>query len=388
MMLDSVLHLRKFLAPEFVFGKDARLLIGRYTKNFGGRKALVVTDEGVINAGWVKDVIDSLEENNVDYVVFSDVTPNPRAKEVMAGAELYGQENCNIIIAVGGGSPMDCAKGIGIVIANLEDINYFEGIDKIEMPIPPLICIPTTAGSSADVSQFSIILDQKRNLKMAIVSKAIVPDVALIDPMTLTSMDDYLTACTGMDALTHAIEAYVSNARSVFTDLYALEAIRIISTNLPKAVKKPVDLNTYGQMMLGSLYAGIAFSNASLGAVHAMAHSMGGLLDTPHGECNAILLEHVIDFNYEAVAEDYREIGEAMGLQLMYMDKLSRKNAIIEHIKDLKQIIGIHKSLRDIGLTADYIPILAKYAVKDACMATNPILPQQRDVEVIYEKAY
>ncbi|MEW9122931.1 MAG: alcohol dehydrogenase-like regulatory protein ErcA [Thermotaleaceae bacterium] len=387
MTFNSLLNLRKFLAPEFIFGKDARLLVGQYARNLGGRKALIVTDPGVMHAGWLTEVIYALNTNNIDSVVFSSITPNPRAEEVIQGAELYNNENCNILVAVGGGSPIDCAKAIGIVSANNAHIKHFEGIDRIEVPIPPLVCIPTTAGSSADVSQFAIIRDSERMLKMAIVSKAIVPDLALIDPVTLTSMSPYLAACTGIDALTHGIEAFVSNANSVFTDLYALEAIKIISTNLVQAVKAPSNIEICGQTMLGSLYAGMAFSNASLGAVHAMAHSIGGLLDTPHGECNALLLEHVIDYNYGAAPERYQRVGQAMGLNLQGVNHETSKIRIIQHIKELKDALGIHKTLKSIGLKKEDIPTLATYALQDACMVTNPILPQQKDIEVIYEKA-
>ena len=211
---QNVSMLRKFVAPEFIFGLEARRLAGRYAKNLGGQKILVVTDPGVIAAGWTKDVTESLEEANLAYTVFDGVTPNPRAEEIMAGAEIYQREGCNLIVAVGGGSPMDCAKGIGIVSTNKKHILEFEGVDLVPIPGPPLICIPTTGGTSADVSQFAIIANMREKVKIAIISKTVVPDVALIDPVTLTTMDSYLTACTGLDALTHAIEAFVSTAHS------------------------------------------------------------------------------------------------------------------------------------------------------------------------------
>ncbi|HML05325.1 MAG TPA: iron-containing alcohol dehydrogenase, partial [Methanobacterium sp.] len=278
------MELRKFVAPEFVFGLDARMLVGRYARNFGAQKILIVTDPGIIAAGWLDDILIVLDEEKLPYELYSDVTSNPREKEVMKGADIYQNEGCNTIVSIGGGSPMDCAKGIGIVSSNNEDILEFEGVDKVSNPIPPLICIPTS-GASADVSQFAIIEDQKRKVKIAIISKAVVPDVALIDPVTTTTMDAYLTACAGLDALTHAMEAYVSNASSPITDLHALDAVKLISSNLIKSVQNPENLAYRGNMMLGSLEAGLAFSNASLGAVHAMAHSVGGFLDLHHGEC-------------------------------------------------------------------------------------------------------
>jgi len=249
------LGLRKFLAPEFIFGDGARRLAGRYAKNLGGRKILVVSDPGVVKAGWTKDVTDSLEEAGLPYVVFTAVTPNPKAGEVMAGVAFYQAERCDALVAVGGGSPIDCAKGIGIVCSNKRHILEFEGVDMVKSPMPPLICIPTTGGTSADVSQFAIISNPVERVKIAIISKSVVPDIALIDPVTLTSMDPYLTACTGLDAMTHAIEAYVSTARSSMTDLHALEALRLLSTNLVPSIRNLHDQELRSNVMMGSLPA-------------------------------------------------------------------------------------------------------------------------------------
>ena len=217
-----MLQLRKFVAPEFVFGAGAMDLVARYARNFGGKRILVVTDPGVIGAGWTDKVVHDLSAEDLEAVVFSAVSANPRAEEVRAGAGVYREQGCDVIVAVGGGSPMDCAKGIAIVTANHKDILLFEGIDNVDVPGPPLICIPTTAGTSADVSQFAIISDQQAKVKRAIVSKTTVPDVALIDPMTTLTMDAHLTACSGMDALVHAVEAYVSTASSPLLDLLPL----------------------------------------------------------------------------------------------------------------------------------------------------------------------
>lgn len=192
--MESELELRKFVAPEFIFGFGALKLAGRYAKNLGASRILVVTDPGVMAAGWTDQVIGSLILEDLPFVIYSEVTPNPRAEEVMRGAEVYKNTGCNLIMAVGGGSVMDCAKGIGIVVTNKKHILEFEGIDRIAIPIPPLICIPTTGGTSADVSQFAIISNTQAKNKIAIISKAVVPDVSLIDPLTLTTMDNYLAA--------------------------------------------------------------------------------------------------------------------------------------------------------------------------------------------------
>jgi alcohol dehydrogenase class IV len=303
----------------------------------------------------------------------------------MAGVQAYQSEKCNVIVAVGGGSPMDCAKGVGIASANKRHVLEFEGVDQVPVPGPPLICVPTTAGSSADVSQFAIITDMERKVKIAIISKTVVPDVALIDPVTTTTMDAELTASTGMDALVHAIEAFVSNAHSPITDLHAMEAIRLVTRNLLPVITNPQDIGLRTQMMLGSLHAGLAFSNASLGAVHAMAHSLGGLLDFPHGQTNAILLEHVLAFNFDTAVERYVQIGQAMGLNLKRGEE---REVLLEAIRHLRQTVGVHQTLGQIGLLRDDIPELSRKAMQDACMVTNPRHPTQQEVEAIYESAF
>ncbi|WP_242848800.1 alcohol dehydrogenase-like regulatory protein ErcA [Syntrophomonas palmitatica] len=387
LLLPDELHLRKFVSPEIVFGVGARWLLGRYVQNLGARRVLVVTDPGIVEAGWAKQALESLGEADVHYIVFDGVTPNPKTDEVMNGAEIYKREHCDVIAAVGGGSAIDCAKGIGIVGTNKEHISEFEGVDQVNTAIPPLVCIPTTAGSSADVSQFAIIMDRVRRVKMAIVSKAVVPDVALIDPVTLTTMSSYLTACTGLDALTHAIEAFVSNASSPITDLHALEAIKLIPEFLPASIENPDDIVIRGKMMLASMEAGLAFSNAILGAVHAMAHSLGGLLDLAHGECNAILLEPVIDFNYGAVPERYRLIAQAMGINTDKMKSEQIKTSLLAKIRDLRQAVGVVRGLKGIGVKPDDIPELTSRALEDACMFTNPVTPTADQVEAIYHAA-
>jgi alcohol dehydrogenase class IV len=319
-------------------------------------------------------------------VVFQDVTPNPKDHEVAAGVRRYRENGCDIILAIGGGSPMDCAKGIGIAHANDMDVLDFEGVDEVPTPGPPLICIPTTAGTSADISQFAIVNDTARQVKIAIISKTVVPDVALIDPETTTTMPAELTAATGLDALVHAIEAYVSNASSPITDLNALAAIPLLAGNLVPVIENPRHMASRNNMMLGSLLAGLAFSNASLGLVHAMAHSLGGLLGLPHGMCNALLLDHVIDFNYLFAAERYDRVGLAMGVD-MSGNTEKRKDALLQAIVALRERAGIRTSIGALGVTRADIHQLAVNAFDDPCLATNPGKASVQDIEELYEKA-
>ena len=377
-------ELRKFVVPEIIMGEDSRKLTGRYLSHFNSKKPLIVTDPKVREFDWFKDILIEIEKYTNNYSIFDGVSENPRDYEAMLGAEVFLSGDCDLIIAVGGGSSMDCAKAIAIVATNGGHILDYEGVDDIKLPGPPLICIPTTAGTSADVSQFAIICDSNEMVKKAIISKKVVPDLALIDPVPLMTMDPYLTACTGMDALTHAIEAYVSNANSPLTDMHALEAIYVINKNIEKAVLPERDLKSINKMMLASMYAGIAFSNASLGAVHAMAHSLGGLLDLPHGECNSILLEHIIDLNYDTVPEKYAKIAEIMGLEALTFE--NGKEKLLNRIKELRNNLGI-RSIIEIDEAEDNIfYLLVENALGDPCMVTNPRSVTSIEMREIYER--
>ena len=385
--METILNLRKFVMPEVVFGKGARKLAGQYAEKFSLKKVLLVTDKGIIENGWVEDVVKSLDELGIEYILFTELTPNPKDFEVMLGAESFKNNRCDGIIAIGGGSPMDLAKGVGIISTNGGIIVDYKGVDMITKAIPPMIFIPTTAGTSADVSQFGIISDTKKKIKVAIVSKNIIPDVALIDYETTLTMDNYLTACTGIDAFTHAIEAYVSKASSPLTDIHAIEAINIIYNYLPLIIKEPDNLQYREKLMFASMEAGFAFSNAILGAVHAMAHSLGGLLDLPHGECNGILLNHVVDFNYSSTPDKFNKISEIIGIKMHNYNSQEKKLILFDKLQELKESIGIIKSLKELGVRESDIPLLAHNALNDACIITNPREAAKEDIEKIFYKA-
>ncbi|WP_017937392.1 alcohol dehydrogenase-like regulatory protein ErcA [Zestomonas thermotolerans] len=386
-MSHDLSQLRKFVSPEIIFGAGCRHNVANYVKTFGARKVLVVSDPGVVAAGWVADIEASLRAQDIAYSLYTQVSPNPRVEEVMAGAEVYRSEGCNVIVAVGGGSPMDCAKGIGIVVAHGRNILEFEGVDTIRVPSPPLILIPTTAGTSADVSQFVIISDQVERMKFSIVSKAVVPDVSLIDPETTLTMDPFLSACTGIDALVHAIEAFVSTGHGPLTDPHALEAMRLINGNLVEMIANPHDIALREKIMLGSMQAGLAFSNAILGAVHAMSHSLGGFLDLPHGLCNAVLVEHVVAFNYSAAPERFKVIAETFGIDCRGLGHKQIRQRLVEHLIALKHAVGFQETLGRHGVGTSDIPFLSRHAMEDPCILTNPRPSSQRDVEVVYGEA-
>ena len=387
-MEDNIfLKMRKFLSPEIVYGEGALALTGNHARNMGATKALVVSDSGVQKSGWTSSVEATLKEVNLPYVTFTAISANPKDHEVMAGAEIYRLEGCDFIIAVGGGSPMDCAKGIGVIATNNGHINNYEGIDEIPTPLPPLIFIPTTAGTSADVSQFAIITDSERLVKIAIVSKMVIPDIALIDPETTISMSPELTAATGMDALCHAFEAYVSTASSPLTDMAAKTAVELIFKNLPGAYHEPKNISYRSNMMMASLMAGLAFSNASLGLVHAMAHSLGGALDLAHGECNALLLEKVVQFNYTHVEEKYQQLAGPMGVRIDNLAAAEKGAAIASAIASLRTKLNLDYNLSDMGVSLSDLNRLARFAHHDPCLATNPRNSTVAEIEDIYKKA-
>lgn len=385
--MDTILALRKFVVPEFVFGVGARKLVARYAHTLRIRKIFLASDAGVQKSGWSGEVETLLRQAGFDVMPFYQISPNPRDHEIMTGSKLFLDTHCDGIVAIGGGSVIDAAKGIGVLAANGGSILDYEGVDKIPHPMPPLIAIPTTAGSSSDVSQFAIINDTQRRLKLVVVSKSVVPDIALVDPETLSTMDPQLSACTGLDALTHAIEAFVSNASSPITDGHAMHALDLLWRHLQNSVANPHDVEAHSQVMLASLAAGMAFSNASLGSVHAMAHSLGGLLDLPHGECNALLLPQVIAYNYEYAKERYDRIGMLWGMNLQGMSNAQCREALIDAVCDLRERVGIHWTLGSRGLKEEEIPLLAAHAFRDPCNATNPRHPTESELASLFREA-
>jgi alcohol dehydrogenase class IV len=306
----------------------------------------------------------------------------------MAGVEAYRSEGCDLIVAVGGGSPMDCAKGIGMVVGNPGHILDLEGVDEVPSPGPPLIFIPTTAGTSADVSQFAIVADTTRNLKIAIISKMAIPDIALVDPETTLTMPPELTAATGMDALCHAFESFVSTAASPLTDMAALSAVRLVARNLLEAYRTPDDIAFRENMMMASLMAGLSFSNASLGLVHAMAHSLGGATGHSHGECNAMLLERVAVFNYQGNEGKYNQLAEAMGLNMKQYLPEERASALANEIASFRKQLGITTRLVDMGISLSELPRLSGNALCDPCLATNPRPVNLENIETIFSEIY
>lgn len=353
----------------------------------GFTKGLIVTDKILNQIGVVKQVQDLLTERGVTTVVFDGTQPNPTISNVNAGLALLKQNDCDFVISLGGGSPHDCAKGIALVASNGGTIADYEGVDKSAKPMLPLIAINTTAGTASEMTRFCIITDEARHIKMAIVDKHTTPLISVNDPELMLAKPASLTAATGMDALTHAVEAYVSIAATPITDAVAIKAIELIQAHLRTAVAHGDDIEAREQMAYAQFMAGMAFNNASLGYVHAMAHQLGGFYDLPHGVCNAILLPHVQRYNAQVCPERLRDVAKAMGVNVEGMSAEQGADAAIEAIVQLAKDVGIPTGIRELGAKLEDIPTLADNALKDACGFTNPKQATHEEISAIFEAA-
>ncbi|VVO42704.1 L-threonine dehydrogenase [Pseudomonas fluorescens] len=356
--------------------------------NYGFRKALIVTDAGLAKAGIAKMIAEKLAIQDIDSVIFDGAKPNPSMANVENGLGLLKESKCDFVVSLGGGSPHDCAKGIALCATNGGQIRDYEGVDQSSKPQLPVIAINTTAGTASEMTRFCIITDESRHVKMAIVDRNVTPLMSVNDPALMVGMPKSLTAATGMDALTHAIEAYVSTAATPITDACALKSIELISGNLRLAVRDGSDLAARENMAYAQFLAGMAFNNASLGFVHAMAHQLGGFYDLPHGVCNAILLPHVQSFNASVCAERLTDVARALGADVHGLSEEEGAQAAIAAIRCLSTDVEIPAGLRDLGAKLQDIPTLATNALKDACGLTNPRAADQRQIEEIFRSAF
>lgn len=381
------MDISKFVAPEIIFGRGSLSQIGESLVRLGVSKAFLVSDFGVIKSGWVDLAQEYLTAAGLETVIFSSLTTNPKDCEVTEGVAKYLASGCDGIVSVGGGSPTDVAKAVAILASNGGRLQDYEGVNLIVTPLPPMVIVPSTAGAGSEVSQFTIIVDTERKLKMSIISRSLVPDIAIVDPELLRTKDALLAAATGVDALTHGIESYVSLAATPLTDIHALKAIQLISRNLRRAVAERSDMEANTNMSMASLTAGLAFSNAILGAAHAMTHQVDGLIDQHHGETNASILPHVMRFNLLACPERFRDIAVAMGEDVTGLGLVQAAERSIDAVQRLIQDIGLAKGLSQLGLQEEFIPVLSRNAMKDACLVTNPRSATYEDLLAIFHSA-
>lgn len=356
-------------------------------KAYGFSRVFIVTDSALSKLGTATQLIKLLEKQGVSAVLFDGAQPNPTVANVEAGLALLRQQKCDCVLSLGGGSSHDCAKAIALCATNGGKIQDYEGVDKSKKPQLPLISVNTTTGTASEMTRFCIIADEARQVKMAIVDKHVTPILSVNDPELMLGKPPALTAATGMDALTHAIEAYVSIAATPITDACALKAMSLISTHLRQAVTSGQDMVAREAMADAQFLAGMAFNNASLGYVHAMAHQLGGFYDLPHGVCNAVLLPHVESFNASTSAKRLKDVAEAMGVDVSGMTDATGAQAALSAIRKLSTDIGIPSGLNQLGVKDADIPILAANAMSDACGFTNPRRATQAEIEEIFRAA-
>ncbi|TVP12213.1 L-threonine dehydrogenase [Shewanella sp. KCT] len=378
----------KFFIPSVnVLGQNAVDDAIGDIKTLGFQRALIVTDKPLVEIGLVGQIVEKFGAAGITSTIFDGVQPNPTVGNVEAGLALLKANDCDFVVSLGGGSPHDCAKGIALVATNGGNIKDYEGLDMSAKPQLPLVAINTTAGTASEMTRFCIITDEARHIKMAIVDKHTTPILSVNDPELMLLKPAGLTAATGMDALTHAIEAYVSIAANPITDACAIKAIELIKDNLVEAVENGKSLEARDQMAYAQFLAGMAFNNASLGYVHAMAHQLGGFYDLPHGVCNALLLPHVQAYNAQVAAPRLKDVAKAMGVDVSAMTDEQGATAAIDAIKALSVAVKIPENLTKLGVKAEDIPTLADNALKDACGLTNPKQATHEEICQIFTNA-
>lgn len=373
-----------FIPPVNLMGAGCLSDAATAIRSYGFKKALVVTDPPLVRLDVVKKVCDLLAAQGVQSVVFDGVQPNPTTQNVTDGLRLLQDNACDFVISLGGGSPHDCAKGIALVAANGGSIQDYEGLDQSAKPQLPLVAINTTAGTASEMTRFCIITDESRHVKMAIVDKHTTPILSVNDPELMLLKPAGLTAATGMDALTHAVEAYVSTIATPITDACALKAVELVSRWLRTAVADGQNIEAREQMAYAQFLAGMAFNNASLGYVHAMAHQLGGFYDLPHGVCNAVLLPHVQAYNKQVAAGRLGDIARAMGENVDGLDDDAAAERCLAAIRRLSADIGIPSGLTQLGVQTKDFPTLTANALKDVCGLTNPIQASHEEIRAIF----
>ena len=382
------------MATKFVlnetsyFGTGAREVLAEEIKNRGYKKVLVVTDKSLFDCGVTTKVTDVLDKSKIAYSVYSDVKPNPTKANVWDGLKACKTAQADVIVAVGGGSSIDTAKAIGIIMTNpdKEDIVSLEGAVNTKNKSLPIIALPTTAGTAAEVTINYVITDEDREVKMVCVDPHDIPVLAIIDTELMASMPKSIAASTGMDALTHAVEGYITKAHNTMSDMFHMQAIKLIFEYLPAAVNDK-DEEAVEKMGLAQYIAGMGFSNVGLGIVHSMAHQLGAVYDTPHGLANAILLPTVMRFNGEVCYERFREILIALGVDAKSMNKDEVINKFVEMIEDLSRKVGITQTVKDTGCREEDLEMLAQKAMNDACRPGNPREVTKEDFIELFKKA-
>lgn len=377
----------EFILPTRIrFGEGISGKLAYEIKQMGHNKPMIVTDQGLIKAGVVDAVIESLKKEQMEYAIFDRIEPNPRDITVQKAYEAAVEYGADVLVAVGGGSSIDTAKAVGVLMTHGGLINEYEGLGKIKKPICDLIAIPTTVGTGSEVTFWSVITDTKKHYKMSIGSPFLAAKLALVDPNLVESLPPAVTAATGMDALTHAIEGYTCRLAEPITDACGIYAIEMITSNIQNAVNGR-DKEAKANMLIGSLIAGLCFGNSDIAAVHCMGEALGGLYDTPHGVAMAILLPYVMDYNYSSDCEKFARIANAMGQKTEGICQEEAAQKAVNAVHQLNRELKMPK-LRDIGIREKDLPELAKRACVNVSTDSNPRKVTEQDFLHIFQKAY
>ncbi|MGO3781112.1 MAG: iron-containing alcohol dehydrogenase [Enterococcus viikkiensis] len=380
-----------FMMPSVnFFGPGVVKKIGERANMLGMKKVLIVTDRFLRNleGGPVKLTEASLKAANVSYVIFDEVEPNPKIRNAEAGRNLYLEANCDSIITVGGGSSHDCGKGIGILLSNGDDITKLAGIETLTQPLPPSMAVNTTAGTASEITRHAVLTNEETHLKFVVVSWRNVPLVSFNDPLLMLDVPTKLTAATGMDALCHCVEAYVSENRNPITDAQAIQGMTLIGKYLRRAVANGHDVEARTNMAYASLLAGMAFNNADLGYVHAMAHQLGGQYDAPHGVCCAVLMPTVERWNMIANPERFADIAELLGENITGLSKMDAAERGIAALDRISQDVGIPTNIKAIGADPKDFSLMAKNALKAGNAFSNPRKGTEEDIISLFQQAY
>ncbi|WP_068088520.1 iron-containing alcohol dehydrogenase [Polycladidibacter stylochi] len=356
-------------------------------KSFGVKKALVVSDSALVKLGLLNSLEAALKDNGIEWALFDKLTPNPTASQVREGTAFYQAEGCDCFVGIGGGSSIDAAKAIRIMVSNPGDITDYCGVEKVLNPGVPFVAIGTTAGTAAEMTSNSVIIDEENQVKMVIIDNTQMPDVAVNDPELMTGLPADVTAATGMDALTHAVEAYVTPGAHPLTDHSALESIRLIGKWLPVAVKDGKNIEARANMAYGQYLAGMAFNSAGLGLVHAMAHQPGATHNLPHGVCNAILLPIVCEFNAVSRPERFKDVAAALGGDVSGLSAQKGAELCLQLIRQLSETVGIPSGFKELGINEDVINSWSSKAMEDPCLPGNPREPSLEEVKELFAKA-
>lgn len=380
-----------FLMPSVnFFGPGVIAKIGDRAKMLGMHKVLVVTGGhiGKIENGPVDQTVDSLKKAGVDYVIFDGAEENPKIRDIKKGKQIYLDEGCDSIITVGGGSAHDCGKGIGIILTNGDDITKLAGIETLDKPLPPLMAVNTTAGTGSELTRHAVITNEETHLKFVVVSWRNIPLVSFNDPMLMLDIPQATTAATGLDAYVQAVEPFVSVDHNDITDSQCEKAIQIIQQYLPEAVANGHNVEARTKMVEGEMLAGMAFNNANLGYVHAMAHQLGGQYDAPHGVCCALMLPVVEEWNIIACPDRFAKLAQIMGYDTNGMTTMEAAHKSIDGMRELAKSIGIPDSIKAIGAKPEDFELMAKNALKDGNAFSNPRKGTVEEVVPLFQKAY